>query len=521
MPHPTAPLPDAVDLSHHLSLLSRSRKPSPLKDIIKYMYQKGMISFAGGLPHPSVFPFHNIAVSAFPADTVIDPAAPAPPAASVDYAIGRDMTPATAYSLAQGLQYMPSTGIQRLLDFQRALTERLWKPAYADWGVMGNSGSTAAWSMICQLLLERGDYILTESMIFSTSQAVFIPMGIKAVPIDSDGEGMRADALEEALANWDESKGRRPRLMYLVPVGQNPLGTTMQLERRKAIYDVAVKYDVIIVEDDPYTMLEFPEYKPGQPSTGPAENVDVDAFLARKSPSFLTIDYQGRVIRMDTFSKVLAPGSRLGWFTMNKMFCERMLRAAEVQTNGPSGFSQVIVGQLLEEWGLDGFLKWEVNMCEQYRVRRDWMLDAIYNEFDVVPAEETDVEGAIGQVVYPKGQAHTGPALMSFLPPVGGMFIWIKAYWRTHPKYAAFAEGRETPENDFEEVFWKTLIAHDVLLTPGWYHDPFQGDDVHAVEEAGAGHYRLSFSFEPKEVMDEGVRRMAKVFVDEWAPGTN
>lgn len=124
-------------------------------------------------------------------------------------------------------------------------------------------------------------------------------------------------------------------------------------------------------------MLEFPEYKAGQPSTGADPDVDVDAFLARKSPSFLTIDYQGRVIRMDTFSKVLAPGSRLGWFTMNKMFCERMLRTSEVQTNGPSGFSQVIVGQLLEEWGLDGFLKWEVNMCEQYRVRRDWMVSVV------------------------------------------------------------------------------------------------------------------------------------------------
>lgn len=88
-------------------------------------------------------------------------------------------------------------------------------------------------------------------------------------------------------------------------------------------------------------MLQFPPYVVGAPIEPPAAKADVDTFLSNMSNSFLTIDVQGRVIRMDTFSKTLFPGARLGWFTCNQMFSERILRGTEVQTQGPSGFSQV------------------------------------------------------------------------------------------------------------------------------------------------------------------------------------
>lgn len=233
--------PKAVDLTHHLSAVARSRVPSPLKDIIGYMAVPGMISLAGGLPHPSFFPLHSLTASAYPSSAVLDTDSGAPPEESLDFTVQRGPSK-SRYALSSGLQYTGGDGSPALADFCRRLTARLWEPAYADWDVLLNGGGTDAWTKILTLLLEQGDYVITESSIYPSAQAAFVPLGGKALPIADDSQGMLADALEEALANWDESKGRRPRVMYTVPVGQNPLGTTMGARRRQEIYDVCVKY---------------------------------------------------------------------------------------------------------------------------------------------------------------------------------------------------------------------------------------------------------------------------------------
>jgi aromatic amino acid aminotransferase I len=251
--------------------------------------------------------------------------------------------------------------------------------------------------------------------------------------------------------------------------------------------------------------------------------------------SLLTIDYQGRVIRLDTFSKTLAPGTRIGWFVANKMFTERLLRGTEVQTQMVSGFSsvstpswmlltttQVIVGELLARWGVEGYLEWVTNLREQYRVRRDRMLGALDAAFDLVPAAEAGVPGAMGLVAYPKGQARVGPALLSFVPPVGGMFIWARVHYASHPGYATFAVGKERPEREFEAAFWRKLVDARVLVTPGWYFSPLEGEGVTPAANGapggaeGLGAFRLAYSYENKELMEEGIRRLAGVLVREW-----
>jgi aromatic amino acid aminotransferase I len=203
-----------------------------------------MISLAGGLPHPSLFPLHSLAICAYPSSTVLDPTSGAPPEAALDFVVPRTRKPSSdvTYDLSSGLQYTGGEGLAPLADFCRDLTTRLWKPAYADWDVLLHGGGTDAWTKVLTLLLERGEYVLTESQVYPSAQAAFAPLGVRAVPVPDDAEGMRADALEAALATWDEARGPRPRVMYLVPVGQNPLGTTMGAERRQAIYDVCVKY---------------------------------------------------------------------------------------------------------------------------------------------------------------------------------------------------------------------------------------------------------------------------------------
>lgn len=156
----------------------------------------------------------------------------------------------------------------------------------------------------------------------------------------------------------------------------------MSAARKQAVFNVASKWDVIIVEDDreshsssaltrtdprisAYYFLQAGEYSP--PPTAfdsssrkePKKAESDEEFLKSLVPSYLKFDTEGRVIRIDTFSKTICPGSRLGFITANPIFCERMLRANESSTQAPCGFGQALVTKLLvEEWGMTGYLRW-------------------------------------------------------------------------------------------------------------------------------------------------------------------
>ncbi len=121
-------------------------------------------------------------------------------------------------------------------------------------------------------------------------------------------------------------------------IGQNPTAGTLSVRRRKDIYEVCVKYDVVIIEDDPYWYLQYPSAN----DSLRVENATSDSLPPRKSsgypfldslvPSYLSVDYQGRVVRLDTFSKTVAPGCRMGWITTQSALCERLLRITETST---------------------------------------------------------------------------------------------------------------------------------------------------------------------------------------------
>lgn len=202
-------------------------------------------------------------------------------------------------------------------------------------------------------------------------------MGVRPVPIAIDHEGIIPSDLDKVLSEWDvQARGcKKPSLLYTVPVGQNPTGSVITTSRRKAVYGVCVKHDVIIAEDDPYYILQFANHMRSKSSssrdrTATAITEENRHFLQSLSPSYLTFDYQGRVIRLDTFSKTVAPGSRLGWITSNARFSERLLRASEVSTQQPSGFSQVIICKILETWKMDGWVRWLRGLRNQYEERR-------------------------------------------------------------------------------------------------------------------------------------------------------
>lgn len=269
-------------------------------------------------------------------------------------------------------------------------------------------GSTYSWDATLRVLCERGDYILTEEYSFVSALETAAPLGIKAAAVKMDEQGLRADALDEVLTNWDEKArgARKPHLLYTVPSGQNPTGATQSAERRAEVYKVCQKHDIYIVEDEPYYFLQMQPYKANAPP--PSSR---DEFIKMLLPSFLKLDVDGRVLRLDSFSKVLAPGSRVSWIVGAEQLLERFMRHFETSVQNPSGFSQIPFFKLLdEEWGHAGYLDWLVHLRLEYTRRRDDMLHACEK---YLPQEIT-----------------------SWVPPSAGMFVCLPS---CH-EYSPFAD---------------------------------------------------------------------------------
>lgn len=261
------------------------------------------------------------------------------------------------------------------------------------------AGSTSSWDSTLRILCERGDYILTEEYSFSTALDTAAALGVRAVAVKMDEQGMLPESLDEVVAKWDERLrgARKPRVIYTIPSGQNPTGATQGVERRKAIYRVAQKHDLIIVEDEPYYFLQMQPYTAASHEPVPPPKTH-EEFLKALTPSFLSLDVDGRVLRLESFSKIIAPGSRIGWVVGSEQFIERYQRHQEATTQSPSGFSQILLFKLLDEhWGHSGFFDWLIHIRVEYTTRRDSMLQACEQ---YLPSE-----------------------IASWVPPSAGMFV--------------------------------------------------------------------------------------------------
>lgn len=305
------------------------------------------------------------------------------------------------YDLSIALNYGQSTGSAQMMRFLTEHTEIVCNPPYADWRICQTIGSTGALEQALRMFLDkdRGDSVLTEDFSFSTALETIAPLGVKAFGIPVDEQGLIPEAMDELLTNWDaKARGsRKPHLLYTVPSGQNPTGATQGTERRQAIYRVAQKHDIFILEDEPYYFLQMQPYTGrGQPDAPAPSNVE--EFVSSLIPTYVSMDVDGRVMRMDSLSKVLVPGSRMGWIVASEQIVERYQRHAEVASQGPSGFSQVIVHKLLDEtWGHEGYLRWLMNLRLEYTKKRDALLAACE---DNLPRD-----------------------LVSWTPPAAGMFV--------------------------------------------------------------------------------------------------
>ncbi|KAI9758788.1 MAG: oligosaccharyltransferase complex subunit epsilon [Chaenotheca gracillima] len=498
--------PKARRWDHRLTLESKSRKPSSLKGLGKYLAKPGMISLGGGLPSSDYFPIESLDIKV-----------PSVPHFTEEETKQSGITLHTGkhdasegkgiYDLSIALNYGQGMGSAQVLRFVTEHTEvstptmcttihppdiskLVHNPPYDDWGCTLTVGSTSALELSYRMFTNRGEYIMSEEYTFATAVETAAPLGVKVVGIRMDDQGLLPEHMDEVLKNWDPATHEgapKPFLLYTVPSGQNPTGATQGIERRKAIYATAQKHDVYIIEDEPYYFLQMQPYTgPDTPPLPPPKSHD--AFLKSLVPSLLSMDTDGRVMRMDSFSKVIAPGSRVGWITASDQIVERIVRAHETSTQNPSGISQLVLYKLLDEgWGHEGYLDWLINLRLEYTKRRDTILHACetYLPSDVV----------------------------SWNPPAAGMFLWMKINWRLHPK------AKSTPAEprlSIEESIFEACFNASVLLARGsWFRAEGAGSSAAAADD-GDMFFRATFAAASSDKMVEAIRRFGEALKGEF-----
>jgi DNA-binding transcriptional MocR family regulator len=366
--------------------------------------------------------------------------------------------------LKSALQYGQAQGYPSLYYFIRQFTKENLHPIVPYKGgpeIILTCGSTDGFSKTIQALsnewaaehdpIDEKPGILVEQYCYMNAIQTAKPRGLNIVPVAIDSEGMLAKGkggLEDVLENWDFSRGRRPHLMYTVTIGQNPTSGTLSVARRTELYALCVKYDIIIVEDDPYWYIQFPSSSPSMSAPKPTKGSGFE-FLDSLIPSYLSLDYEGRVVRLDTFSKTAAPGCRLGWITAQPALIERILRITETSTQQPSGFVQAMVAELImgpqsssdpgrggaadgSGWKVDGWVRWLEGLRGNYERRMDAMCTVLADGKELVKAgrrhsldriADGDDEWAVVETT----------KIFDFVRPLGGMFVWVRFDFTSHP----------------------------------------------------------------------------------------
>lgn len=369
--------------------------------ILKAAADPKIISFAGGLPAPELFPVEG-------------------------------MKEATHKVYAehgqQALQYGAAKGVTELREL---ILKRVKEKENVDAkleNVMVTTGSEQAIDLVGKAFVNPGDTVLVEEPTYLCALDVFRSYGANFVSVPMDDDGMKMDALEEALKAHPETA-----LVYTVPNFQNPTGRTMPAERRKKFAELAAKYDVPVLEDNPYGDIRFA-----------GEHV----------PSVKSFDHAGKVFYMSTFSKILAPGFRLGWLVADPKVIEKLTvlkQSADLHTDN---LVQYVVTEFFKENDVDAHVK---EISDLYGKRKQLMIDGIKKYF---------------------------PKDVKYTDPEGGMFLWVEVPGVT----------------DTVELF-KQCLEHNVAFVPG---DPFFAG------KPQPGTFRLNYSNMQEDQIEVGLKRLGE-----------
>jgi 2-aminoadipate transaminase len=320
----------------HFSKYAYQLQSSIIRDILKYSNQPGVISFAGGLPAPELFPVDEVRAAA---DRVLTQH-------------GRE-----------ALQYSLSMGYTPLREF---IAERLTKQGgipIATENILITAGSQQGLDAVSRAFLERDNHIITSSPTYVGALQAFNYYGVHYALTEVDDDGMKVDQIDSLVA------AHHPRLVYVVPNFQNPTGITLTEERRRVLVEKAQTHSLPIVEDNPYGELRYS-----------GEHVIPIKSLGGQA-----------VIQLGTFSKLISPGLRIGWMVASRQIMgvlERVKQATDLHTNA---FAQYVVYEYVRDGAMDRHI--EV-LIGKYRERRDAMLQAM-GEFFPDKVTWTTPEGGL------------------------------------------------------------------------------------------------------------------------------
>ena len=384
-------------------------QPSAIREFLALAGDPRITSFAGGYPDPTLFPMDEL------------------------HGIYDDLLSAAN---ASALQYTASDGLPELRALVAARLTADGMPCTAD-DVLITQGGQQGLDLTAKLFIDRGDVIVTERPTFLGALIAFNPCEPEYRSVPMDEEGMDTDALEEVLRRTD-----RVKLVYTVPDYQNPTGRTMSLARRRRLVELAEEHDVVILEDTPYRELRYE---------------------GERLPTIKSLDTTGRVVHLGSFSKILAPGLRLGWALATPEIREKLslLKLAADTQNGT--LNMRAAAAYLDRFDIEAHI---ADMLPTYRHQRDLMLSTMAEHF---------------------------PAGITWTRAEGGLFTWV-----TFP-----------PQLDLAAFQRDVLIPRaGVIVVPG---TPFFAD------RPEANHARMSFSGVPDQRLVAGVRSMGALLSEALA----
>lgn len=300
-------------------------RASEIRELLKITERPEVISFAGGLPAPELFPLRALAELS------------------------------SELILTEGeraLQYSTTEGFAPLREKIASRMNKVFKTRVKPDEVLITSGSQQALDFIGKVLINKGDEIFLESPSYLGAINAFRAYEPKFVEVETDNDGMLPGALERAL-----EEASHPKFIYVVPDFQNPTGRTWSLERRKALIKLAERYGVIVIEDNPYGELRFE---------------------GEMLPSLKSMDTKGHVVYLGTFSKTLCPGMRIGWMAACESLLEKFILVKQGADLHTSTISQMQINLFLERQDFDAHIS---TIRQVYKKRRDVMLDAMSRYF--------------------------------------------------------------------------------------------------------------------------------------------
>ncbi|AFZ70453.1 transcriptional regulator with HTH domain and aminotransferase domain [Caldisphaera lagunensis DSM 15908] len=277
------------------------------------------------------------------------------------------------------LQYSPATGLSYVKETVKNFLINKGIKINDEEELILTPGGTSSIYYTFFSLLNNKDFIITESPTFVGALNTIRFIKANILPIDIDIDGINVYALEEKLKQAIENR-KKVKAIYLNPTAHNPTGVIMSDERRKHLIEIANKYDLLIIEDDPYGFFVF----------------DTD----KRFTSLKTLDTEGRVIYMGTFSKILAPGLRLGYIVANKAITDAIESLITMTAINPSTLSQFIAMYAIKEGVVDETIE---NARKVYRKKRDVLIEAL-EEYMPKGSEWYKPKGGLFAFVYlPKG----------------------------------------------------------------------------------------------------------------------